>query len=62
MAYTYRIFDSIADASNEDWERCFRAIMKPIVYKHRKIVLKPVPGSGRINARIAVLASPASFA
>jgi len=28
--------------------------MKPIVYKHRKIVLKPVPGSGRINARCTV--------
>jgi len=28
--------------------------MKPLIYKHRKIVLKPVPGSGKINARCTV--------
>lgn len=37
MAYTYRIFDSIADASNEDWERCFRAM--PTVFMDRKFLL-----------------------
>jgi hypothetical protein len=28
--------------------------MKPIIYKHHKIVLKPVPGSGKINARCQI--------
>jgi hypothetical protein len=28
--------------------------MKPIIYKHRKIELRPIRGSGRVNARCTV--------
>jgi hypothetical protein len=37
MIYTYRIFDSIADAPNEDWERCFHATTT--VFMDRKFLL-----------------------